>query len=288
MRVSSGTARAADVPKIAPTLPSGQASRPAGGVRHRNFIEPLARGLSVLQAFTPVNGWLGNQEVAARVNLPTATVNRLLKSLYRLGYLSFSPQRRQYRLAPTVLNLGYAAVANSNVRQHLRSHMQRLADELNVFVTLGQRDRLDIVLLDICHSNSSLLSLRLEPGARVPISQTAMGWALMAALPEEEQEYLFSHIERKDRAHWPAVERDIARAFAQIRRSGYCSSLGAWRSEITTVSVPFVPVDRSSPLVLGCSGVSPYLPASRIAQQVGPALVALAKQLSQDVPGSQR
>jgi DNA-binding IclR family transcriptional regulator len=264
---------------------AGFRNEPSG--KDRNFIEPLARGLNVLQAFAPSNAWMGNLDVAARVNLPTATVNRLLKTLHRLGYLTFSPQRRQYRLSASVLSLGYVAVANSNVRQLLRSHMQKLADELNVFVTLGQRDRLDIVLMEMCHSNTSLLTLRLEPGARVPIAETAMGWALMAALPEEERDYLLAHIERKQRARWPAVERDILRALSQLKRVGYCASLGAWRPEITTVAVPLVPADRSAALVIGCSSASPYLPPSRITQQIGPMLVALAGQLSRELPSAE-
>ena len=57
--------------------------------KNRNFIEPLARGLSILQAFTPQDRWLGNQEIAARVHLPNATVNRLMKTLTKLGEFQF-------------------------------------------------------------------------------------------------------------------------------------------------------------------------------------------------------
>jgi DNA-binding IclR family transcriptional regulator len=264
--------------------PSNEPGWPRSAPRDRNFIEPLARGLAILQAFTPQDRWLGNLEVAARVNLPNATVNRLLKSLARLGYLSFSPQLRQYQLAAPVLSLGYAAVANSTVRQLLRWHMQALADDANAFLMLGQRDRLDIVLLEICHSNSSLVTLRLEQGARLPIAETAMGWALMAAVPEEEREYLLTHIKRKYEDQWPLIEHKIRRAFAQIKRSGYCVSLGAWRSEVTTAAVALVPVDRSSALVLGCAGAGPYMPINRITREIGPTLVSLAKRMSEELP----
>jgi DNA-binding IclR family transcriptional regulator len=265
-------------------LPLSQSDRQSAARRDRNFIEPLARGLSILQAFAPQDHWLGNLEVAARVNLPNATVNRLLKSLTRLGYLSYSSQLRQYRLAAPVLSLGYAAVANISVRQLMRCHMQELADSVNALVTLGQRDRLDIVLLDVCHSNSSLVTLRLEQGARIPIAETAMGWALMAALPDEERKYLLTHIKRTYGDRWADVEHNIHRAFAQIRRGGYCASLGAWRSEITTVAVPLIPADRSAALVLGCANAGPYLPMSRIAQEIGPTLVTLAGRLSKEMP----
>ncbi len=139
---------------------------------------------------------------------------------------------------------------------------------------LGQRDRLDIVLLEICHSNSSLVTLRLEQGARIPIAETAMGWALMAALPEEEREYLLTHIKRKYEDRWAFVEHKIERAFAQVKRNGYCVSLGAWRSEVTTAAVPLVPANRSAALVLGCASASLYMPSTRITREIGPTLVS--------------
>jgi DNA-binding IclR family transcriptional regulator len=283
MPSTGGQARS---PAPAPLAPGVEAGGPTSGGRDRNFIEPLARGLSILQAFTPNDRWLGNLEVANRVKLPNATVNRQLKSLTRLGYLSFSPQLRQYQLAAPVLALGYAAVANSNVRQLMRWHLQALADHCNVFVTLGQRDRLDIELLEVCHSNSSLVTLRLEQGVRVPIAETALGWALMAALPDEEREYLLTHARRKYTDRWSDVEHRIQRAFSQIKRTGYCASVGAWRSEITTVAVPLIPADRSAALVIGCASAGPYLPMNRIAQDIGPALVALANRMSKELPNS--
>jgi DNA-binding IclR family transcriptional regulator len=269
-----------------------EVTRPAAAVdasrrrppRDRNFIEPLARGLAVLQAFTSEDQWLGNLEVAARVGLPNATVNRLLKTLASLGYLAYSPQFRQYRLAAAVLSLGYAAVANSSGQDLLRRNMQALADSTNTCVILGQRDRLDIVLLEICRSNSSLVTLRLEKGGRVPIAETAMGWALMASLPAEEREYLLTHINRKNEDRWGLFEHRIQRGLSQFDRSGYCVSLGAWRSEITTAAVPLVPMNRSAALVIGCASVSPYMSTTRINREIGPALVSLARRMSAEMP----
>ena len=113
-----------------------------------------------------------------------------------------------------------------------------------------------------------------------------MGWALMAALPDEERDYLLTHIKRKYGERWPEVEHRIRRAFAQIRRTGYCVSLGAWRSEITTAAVPLIPADRSTVLVLGCANAGPYLTTNRIAQVLGPALVALGRRMSIELPNS--
>ena len=51
-------------------------------------MNSLARGLDILTAFTPAEGLLGNQEIAARAGLPKATVSRLTYTLTKLGYLT--------------------------------------------------------------------------------------------------------------------------------------------------------------------------------------------------------
>lgn len=252
-------------------------------VESRNIIEPLARGLSILSAFTSGDRWLGNKEIAGRAQLPNATANRLIKTLVELGYLHFSPAMRKYRLAPPVLGLGYCAVANSEMRVLVREHMQRFADQFNVFVTLGERERLDIVILDICHSNSSIVTLRLETSTRVPVANTALGWALISALPEPEKDYLLAHVQKKEGERWTKVDRNIRKALAQIKKLNYCVSIGAWRSEISTVSVPLVPADHSSVLVLGCAGPTSFLPSNRISREIGPALVSLSHRLSSEL-----
>ena len=82
----------------------------------RNFVVALSRGLEVLRAFRPNDGLLGNQEIAARTNLPKATVSRLTYTLTKLGYLTPVPRFEKYQLAPSALLLGYAALANLGVR----------------------------------------------------------------------------------------------------------------------------------------------------------------------------
>jgi hypothetical protein len=91
--------------------------RPAKKVAtDRNFVVALSRGLDVLRAFHPNDGLLGNQEIAARTNLPKPTISRLTYTLTKLGYLTPVPRFEKYQLAPSAMALGYAALANLGVR----------------------------------------------------------------------------------------------------------------------------------------------------------------------------
>ena len=69
----------------------------------RSFVVALSRGLDVLRAFQPNDGLLGNQEIAARTNLPKPTVSRLTYTLTRLGYLTPVPRFEKYQLAPAAM-----------------------------------------------------------------------------------------------------------------------------------------------------------------------------------------
>ena len=91
--------------------------RPAKKVAtDRSFVVALSRGLDVLRAFRPNDGLLGNQEIAARTNLPKPTVSRLTYTLTKLGYLTPVPRFEKYQLAPSAMSLGYAALTNLGVR----------------------------------------------------------------------------------------------------------------------------------------------------------------------------
>src|SRR6201985_3569219 len=81
----------------------------------RSFVVALSRGLDVLRAFQPNDGLLGNQEIAARTNLPKPTVSRLTYTLTKLGYLAPLPRLKKYKLAPAVMALGYTALSNLGV-----------------------------------------------------------------------------------------------------------------------------------------------------------------------------
>src|SRR5690349_22633699 len=85
---------------------------PRKGATDRSFVVALSRGLDVLRAFRPNDGLLGNQEIAARTNLPKPTVSRLTYTLTKLGYLTPVPRFEKYQLAPAAMALGYAALAN--------------------------------------------------------------------------------------------------------------------------------------------------------------------------------
>ncbi|HEV7369397.1 IclR family transcriptional regulator [Arenibaculum sp.] len=248
----------------------------ADEVKDRQFVVALARGLEVLRAFTPAEPLLGNQEIAQRAGLPKPTVSRLTHTLTRLGYLVHVERLGKYQLGTPVLSLGYAALANMGIRQVARPFMQELADHAGASVSVGSRDRLTMVYLEHCRSDAAV-TLRLEIGSRIPISTTAMGRALLAALPEAERRYLMAHFARRDPENWPAVRAGIERAVEDYRTRGFTIGVGDWHREVHAVGVPLIPPDGSGILAFNCGGPAFLLPPDRLERDIGPRLVNLVR-----------
>jgi DNA-binding IclR family transcriptional regulator len=248
----------------------------ANANKDRQFVIALARGLDILRAFTPQDSLLGNQEIAARTGLPRPTISRLTHTLTRLGYLKHSERLGKYQLGTAVLSLGYAVLANIGLRQVARPFMQELADYANASVSLGSRDRLNMVYVEHCRAIGTV-TLRLDLGSRIPIATTAMGRALLAALPESERDYLMQHIAKRDAANWPRIRAGIERAVDDYKAKGFVMSVGDWQTDVHAVGVPMIAPDGSGIVAFNCGGPSFLFDRKRLTTDLGPRLVNLVR-----------
>jgi DNA-binding IclR family transcriptional regulator len=257
----------------------------AGTTSSRPMVAPFARALWLLSAFRPQDLWLGNRDLAARTGLPPSTVTRIAHTLVELGYLLHEPTERKYRLAASVLALGYAAIANTEVQWAARARMQAFAEQNRVHINVSSRDRLDLIVLESCRSAESPLALNLQVGVRVGIASSPMGWALLAALPELERYYLLENVERRMPREWPRLRRRSSEGIAQVHRMGFCSSLGEWDPEMGIVAAPLL-VEGHAPLVLACVGSSSQMTRARVEREIGPRLLGMVSSIQQGVAQS--
>ena len=143
------------------------AAVPAFSYEHegdRQFATTLARGLEVLRCFTPLEPMLGNKEISVRTGLPKPTVSRLTYTLTKLGYLRHNMRLGKYQLGSAVLSIGYPLLASMSVRQVARQHMKELADQTHGSVSMGIRDRLNIVYVESSRSGNGITTL---PGLHI-------------------------------------------------------------------------------------------------------------------------
>jgi DNA-binding IclR family transcriptional regulator len=250
----------------------------------RNFVVALSRGLEVLRAFRPQDGMLGNQEIAARTNLPKPTISRLTYTLTKLGYLTQVPRFEKYQLAPAAMALGYSALANIGIRQVSDPYRDQLMRETGGAVAIGARDRLSMIYFGQSRSELTV-GVLLDVGSRIPIATTAMGRAYLLALPDDERAELLRDIRESVGSRWPKVKEGIERAGEMIAKYGFTISAGEWHSDIHAAGVALKLNDGTGPFAFNCGAPAFKFSEDKLLHDIGPRLLAMVKTIEKAMTG---
>jgi DNA-binding IclR family transcriptional regulator len=243
----------------------------------RQFVTALARGLELLRCFTPRENTLGNLELARKTGLPKPTVSRLTHTLMRLGYLKQDVRSGKYQLDISVLGLGYAMLSNLTIRSVATPLMAELADYAKAAVAIAARDRLQMVYVDVVQGRGSM-TMRRQVGSYLPLAQSSVGRACLAAMPVSERDFLLEHIRLRDPEQWPATRKGLERAFRDFEDYGYCLSIGDWHKDVNSVAVPLIH-EQYGILAFNCGGPSFQLPREKLEDDIGPRLIEMVQNI---------
>lgn len=253
-------------------------------LRNRKFVTALARGLEVMRAFRARDGFLTNQEIAARTDLPRPTVSRLVYTLCELGYLHHNARLGAYQLAPAAITLGYVALTNMGVRHVARPYMDEAAEALAGPVGLGVADGDKALYVDISRGSTSF-TVQLGIGSRIPLAITAMGRALLAAMDEAERTDAVARACARHPDHEARIRDGMTQALEDYEAHGFVVSSGEWRDDIHSVGVPLVAGDGTGIYAFNCGGPPHQFSTDRLYSQIGPAIAALARVVDDALAG---
>jgi len=265
--------------KVSKVLPA-----PPKGKEDRHFVTALSRGLDVLGCFRSGDRLLGNIEIAKRCSLPKSTVSRLTYTLTRIGYLHYDEDSGKYRLGTATLALGSKMLARLDVRQLARPPMQDLADYSGAAVSLGTRDRLSMIYVEHCRSQSAI-TISLDVGSRIPLASTAMGRAYLAATSDGERHELMDRIRELDEFAWPKIRDGIEAGIKEYRELGCCCSFGAWQKDVNAIAVAFRPGRGMPPMSINCGGPAFTLSPEFLLGDVRPRLIELVRRIEESLGG---
>lgn len=247
----------------------------------RQFITALARGLELLRCFSAKHPQLGNQELSQMTGLPKPTITRLTHTLSRLGYLKQLPNSSKFQLSVGVLSFGYSMLSNVSIRSIAHPLMKELADYAEAAVAMATRDRLNMIYLDVVQGKGNV-TMRRQVGTHLPLHLSSMGRACLAAMPEDERDFLMNAIRNKHRDEWPKIRKDLEKAFKDYQDFGYCFSMGDWHKDVNSVAVPFIH-DQHGLLVFNCGGPSFLLNQEKIESSIAPRLLHMVNNIRIEV-----
>lgn len=158
----------------------------------RDYIQSLAKGLAVIEAFGAHRPTLTLSEAARLTGLSRAAARRVLITLERLGYCE--SDGRLFQLRPKVLNLGFAYLHGSGLSALAQPLMIELVNEVKESCSVAVLDGSDIVYVARVPTQHRIMTINLTLGSRLPAHLTSMGRVLLADLPADQLETLLTNI----------------------------------------------------------------------------------------------
>ncbi|MEU5281963.1 helix-turn-helix domain-containing protein [Streptomyces asoensis] len=150
----------------------------------REFIESLARGLTVLSAFDEGRAELTLTEVAKATGLARATARRALITYEHLGLVAATPHRGTFALTPRVLSLGFPPLSRTSLPRIAGPRLTNLANEIQETTSLAVlTERRDEIQYTARATAQHVMSVDIAVGTRLPARSTSTGALLLATPP---------------------------------------------------------------------------------------------------------
>ncbi len=153
------------------------------GTDDREFVQSLAKGLGVIEAFGQDTPAMTLSEVARKNGLSPGSARRVLRTLQQLGYVQSDGHR--FALAPRTLQLGYSYLASQPITSLVQPRLTQLTQEFEGSCSVSVLDGTDVVYVARA-TGKGLTRDYMSVGTRFPAHATSPGKVLMAALPPAE------------------------------------------------------------------------------------------------------
>jgi IclR family pca regulon transcriptional regulator len=217
------------------------ASSPAQGTHDEHagdpdFMASLARGLTVIRAFSEFRRNLTISQISQSTGISRAAVRRCLYTLSVLGYVA--EDNRRFSLRPQVLTLGHSYLSSTPLAVVAQPYLDDVSRVLHESCSAAILDGDDIVY--VCRSaETRIMSISLLVGTRLPAYCTSMGQVLLAQLPKADLEQYLSTVRLVKRTDRTTISvPKLRKTLATVRKDGHAILDQELEIGIRSIAVP--------------------------------------------------
>ncbi len=249
---------------------------------HRDIVRSVVKAFAIMESFSDLHKEATVSEIAATTGLGRAVVYRMAMTLEHIGYLERCRDGRSYRLSLKCLNIGMNSLAGQDVRSltspRLRDLVPRYADAASLAVLDGAH----VVYIDRVEQGLDRSGLVRRIGSRIPVYGAAVGFALLAFLPREQQIEILGSQPRHKLSERTVTDLDeLLEILEETNRRGYALSDQQNAFGLRTIAAPIL--DHTQTAI---AAISVTIRAERLDMEAFQALsrdklVETARQISQ-------
>jgi len=238
------------------------------------------RVLRILSAFRDAGGELGVTDLSQALDLDKSVVHRILGTLAAHHFLDRNPETRKYRVGLRAWEVGRRYTVRSWVDEAAVPLLADLVSRTGGTAYVGSLDGSEIVYLATV-DGAGPIRVHVDVGARTSAHTTALGRAILAALPDDDLATLLEQIDLPTRPN-PKAGRTRSALLAELevtRERGYAINRGESRPGVGAVGAP-VRDSRGTPVAALSVGF-PMMPEyEQLWEIVPPQLVRVAAEVT--------
>jgi IclR family transcriptional regulator, pca regulon regulatory protein len=212
----------------------------------KNLVHSIEKAFAVLRAFDASLPALTISDVAKRTGLDRGTAFRLIHTLVHLGYLAPVPRTRLFRLTLKCLELGYAPLAQNDLKAYAKPLLVEVVPDHCDAASLGMLDGADVVYIERVQSDDLDYAVDRRIGSRTGAYAAALGQAILAYLPLEEQRRVLESSRRVKLSERTLIDLgQLLDRLASVRRQGFAVADGENAYGVRSIAAPVLDADET-------------------------------------------
>jgi IclR family pca regulon transcriptional regulator len=254
--------------------------RNVGMQRPRYFINSIAKGLAVLEAFSKAGHPLTLSKIASALKANNTTATRLCYTLTELGFIQKDEQKR-YHLTPKILTLGHAYISGLAWYEVAQYYLEKLFREVQETVSLSILEGSEIIYV-LRIRKRKYLPFDIQVGTKLPVYCTAMGKVLMAMGPPQKTQSILKGLEFKSLTARTITRLDkLLEELDKVRKNGY----GINDEELTVgnraVAAPIIDENGYAVAAIHIAVPTTEYSRSQMEKTLAPQVIKTAREISE-------
>lgn len=211
------------------------------------FSKPFAKGLRVLNLFTPDRSSLSLTEIADSLDTNKSSAFRFINTLVELGYLKKDPRTKLLTLGSKAYSLGMNLAKSFNTVQIIKPILDEAYETLQVTIDSALIE--GISLLNLYRREVKDTLMINFPPVESAIHCTALGKAILAFLPEKKRSEIIAQLSLNKRTKYSLSKKaDLMKELKNVQNKGYATNNEEYTAGLLAIAAPFFSLETNFPV----------------------------------------
>jgi DNA-binding IclR family transcriptional regulator len=218
------------------------------------LVGALVGGLKIVRHLSRAKTALGVNQIAREAGLNPSTCFSLLKTLVHERLVTFDTATKTYALGLGFVEIAKGSLEKASFARLARPHLDALAAEFRVTVTLWQRAGRDRMVLVERADDDATIRAHMNIGQRLPLLIGAFGRCMAAhsGLSDAELRAQFDQLRWQDPPSFETYLEEVRAA----RASGYAIDMDRYVRGVTTIAAPVFGEEGTPVMAISAIGFS--------------------------------